>query len=157
MVYFSHTISNNKGMEPNQTSPLSPMQASAPAPVATPSPVVPPVAPVLPTGPEKLLTPQSSPTPPQKHSWGALIGIIIILLVLVVGALYFWGAKLAKEEIGGDSMVPLSGEAVLSEEMPVPDELQTEEEMLVEETSSDENYDAEAADAGFEEELEFSE
>lgn len=46
---------------------------------------------LLPKEPEKLLTPAPAV---RSTSWGALIGIVIILIVLVVGALYFWGAHL---------------------------------------------------------------
>ena len=66
-------------MDPNQPSPIPP-------------PVTPPRAPELPTQPEKLLPAASG------GSWGAFIGIVIIIIVLVVGALYFWGAQLEKQE-----------------------------------------------------------
>jgi len=35
---------------------------------------------------------------PQKGGIGPLVGIIIIVAVLIIGGLYFWGAKLAKDE-----------------------------------------------------------
>lgn len=31
-------------------------------------------------------------------SWGAVIGIAIIILVLIFGGLYFWGAKLSQSD-----------------------------------------------------------
>ncbi len=31
---------------------------------------------------------------PEKNSTGALIGSIIVIIVLVLGAIYFWGGKL---------------------------------------------------------------
>ena len=61
--------------------------------------------------PEKLLTP--AVTAPVHHgtSWGAIIGIVIIILVLIVGGLYFWGAKLAREDATqSTSAVPLQTE-----------------------------------------------
>ena len=73
-------------------------------PTSTP-PVQPPAhlgTPELPRAPEKLL----EPPPKGNGSLGAFIGIVIILLVLIVGALYFWGAKLAEEE---DSFIPEEG------------------------------------------------
>lgn len=72
-------------------SPSTPSAPSQPAAPQTPANLN---TPELPHVPEKLLT------PPQKPSWGAVIGIVIIILVLTVGALYFWGAKLAEEEGG---------------------------------------------------------
>jgi hypothetical protein len=72
---------------PQQPSP-APTQPPAPQPAANLN------LPELPHAPEKLLTP-----PHEKNgSWGALAGSIVIILVLIVGALYFWGAKLAEEE-----------------------------------------------------------
>lgn len=72
-------------MEPNQT-PRSPQQPKAP--IATPITR----ATELPHGPEKLLT------APHQTSWGAALGIVIILILLVIGALYFWGAKLTRDD-----------------------------------------------------------
>ena len=46
----------------------------------------------LPREPEKRIT------APHHTSWGAFIGIIIIVVVLIAGALYFWGAKLAERD-----------------------------------------------------------
>lgn len=85
-------------MDPNQTSPVSPVTSPVQTPAApvspafTPAPSVLSSIPELPHAPEKLLPAG------HKTSWGALIGIVIILIVLVVGALYFWGAKLAEQE-----------------------------------------------------------
>ena len=92
-------------MEPNQTTPL-PTQPTAPTPpipviVQSPPSFVPPVAPPAPIEvPKKLPDIFEKPlVPPEHHaSWGALVGIVIILIVLIIGALYFWGAKLATED-----------------------------------------------------------
>ena len=92
-------------MDSNQLPPTSPTPAPAqplvvaPAPTSEPAPAEPQIAapvhaPSLPTPPERLLT------APPRTSWGALIGISIILAVLVIGALYFWGAKLAERDAG---------------------------------------------------------
>jgi hypothetical protein len=40
------------------------------------------------------ITNQSS-VPAPKKSYGAAIGIVVIILVLIVGALYFWGEKMS--------------------------------------------------------------
>lgn len=36
----------------------------------------------------------------KKSGVGALVGSIIVILILVLGALYFWGGKLTREEVG---------------------------------------------------------
>lgn len=38
------------------------------------------------------------PTQPEKSSTGALIGSIIVIIILILGAIYFWGGKLNKSE-----------------------------------------------------------
>ena len=93
-------------MDSNQLPPTSPTPAPAqplvvaPAPASEAAPADPqiaapvPASSLLPTPPERLLT------APPRTSWGALIGISIILAVLVIGALYFWGAKLAERDAG---------------------------------------------------------
>lgn len=55
-------------------------------------PVTPKPEPALPKQPEKLLS------SPNGNSWGAFIGIIIVVIVLIIGALYFWGAQLEKQD-----------------------------------------------------------
>lgn len=88
--------------------PPIPSQPPAPQPAANLN------TPELPRAPEKLLPTATSAaraglTPPparaehaggHKTSWGAALGIVIIILVLIVGALYFWGAKLVEEQGG---------------------------------------------------------
>ena len=78
-------------IKPSSIPPTQPAPQTPPAP----QPAANLSTPELPHGPEKLLEP-----PHKNSSWGAVIGIVIILLVLIVGALYFWGAKLAEEEGG---------------------------------------------------------
>ena len=43
-----------------------------------------------------------------KGGMGPLIGSIIIIIVLVIGAVYFWGDKLNKQEIKDDAPAALS-------------------------------------------------
>ncbi len=39
------------------------------------------------------------PVAPQRRGgWGPMFGIFIIVLLLIVGALYFWGEKLSKQQ-----------------------------------------------------------
>jgi uncharacterized protein HemX len=40
---------------------------------------------------------QAMPAKPADSSIGATIGIIIVIIVLVLGGLYFWGSQLSKE------------------------------------------------------------
>lgn len=74
-------------MNPDWSTSTPPISPSAEPQIAAPVP-----ASSLPTPPEKLLM------APPRTSWGAFIGISIILAVLVIGALYFWGAKLAERD-----------------------------------------------------------
>lgn len=58
--------------------------------------------------------PPQSPTPniPQqpvrsgKPSSGPIVGIIIIVLLMLVGALYFWGARLNQRDIDQLPLIP---------------------------------------------------
>ncbi|MEK7086284.1 MAG: hypothetical protein AAB709_02665 [Patescibacteria group bacterium] len=45
---------------------------------------------------EPTLTP-GVPTPAQQ-SWGTLIAIIVIVLMIVIGAFYSWGKRIAEEQ-----------------------------------------------------------
>lgn len=84
-------------MEPlNQTTPTMP-----PLSPITPAPVVPPPAPVTPPpAPEPLvppvppITPIMPPQQPEHKSFGPIVGVIIILILLVAAAIYVWGQKL---------------------------------------------------------------
>jgi hypothetical protein len=42
------------------------------------------------------VSPYSSPIEPRKKSYGALIAVIVILLVIVVGGLYFLGQRMSQ-------------------------------------------------------------
>jgi uncharacterized protein HemX len=44
--------------------------------------------------PEETAHMPSSPESPEKGSWGSTIGIILIVAVIVIGGLYFWGQKI---------------------------------------------------------------
>lgn len=57
---------------------------------------------------------------PKKSGVGALIGSIIIILILVLGALYFWGGKLQtnEEELNfDDSSAAVNGATSASDEV----------------------------------------
>jgi Flp pilus assembly protein TadG len=49
------------------------------------------------------------PTPTSKPSMGAFIGIIVILLVIIFGAFYFWG-KMLDEKAATNSLIDASVE-----------------------------------------------
>jgi len=35
---------------------------------------------------------------PEQNSWGALIAIVVIMAIVVVGAFYAWGKRIAEEQ-----------------------------------------------------------
>lgn len=41
--------------------------------------------------------PAIKPPTPKQQSWGAIIAMLIIILMIVVGAFYAWGKRVAKE------------------------------------------------------------
>ena len=43
------------------------------------------------------LPPQGIPSP-KAQSWGAVISIIIIVLMIIIGAFYAWGKRIAQED-----------------------------------------------------------
>jgi hypothetical protein len=51
-------------------------------------PLIPPTAPVS--------TPPGVPSP-KAQSWGVVISIVIIVLMIIVGAFYAWGKRIAQE------------------------------------------------------------
>ena len=52
------------------------------------------------------MPPETSLLPPQKTPMGPTIGIIIILLLMGLGALYFWGARLNHENQNPPPYIP---------------------------------------------------
>ena len=47
---------------------------------------------------EEKLLPQGVPSP-KAQSWGTLVSIIVIVLMVVVGAFYAWGNRLAENNV----------------------------------------------------------
>lgn len=45
---------------------------------------------------EPIVPPPGTPSP-QAQSWGTVISIIIIVLMIIVGAFYAWGKRIAQE------------------------------------------------------------
>jgi hypothetical protein len=43
------------------------------------------------------LLPQGTPSP-KAQSWGAFISIIIIMLMVIIGAFYAWGQRIAQQQ-----------------------------------------------------------
>lgn len=54
--------------------------------------------------------PQMQMSPENKSSVGPLVGAGIIVLVLVLGGLYFWGESMSREAINGDGAPKISNE-----------------------------------------------
>jgi hypothetical protein len=48
--------------------------------------------------PAQKSTPASNPNPNEKSGVGPIIGSIIVIVLIVLGGLYFWGQKLQTEE-----------------------------------------------------------
>ncbi|KND51493.1 MAG: hypothetical protein AB202_02885 [Parcubacteria bacterium C7867-007] len=62
-----------------------------------------PVAPVVP------VAPMPAPAPEMKkknQSWGTLIVIFLILAVVVIGAFYAWGERVAQQPVPVDTELP---------------------------------------------------
>lgn len=72
-------------MNPDQT----PSPVSSTVQDATPTPT-PPSLPKMPSPSQEL------PAPTYRGSLGAAFGIVVILIIVIIGALYFWGAKLTE-------------------------------------------------------------
>ncbi|MDB5244772.1 MAG: hypothetical protein JWN18_642 [Parcubacteria group bacterium] len=44
-------------------------------------------------------TPTSEGTPsPKAQSWGAFLSIVVIMLMIIIGAFYAWGKRIAEEK-----------------------------------------------------------
>lgn len=51
-------------------------------------------------------SPSPAPQPPEKGGMGPLIGSVIVIVILVIGAIYFWGDKLNKQESNPSDQQP---------------------------------------------------
>ncbi len=56
----------------------------APAPAPEPSPVLSPAVPAVPSH--------------ARQSWGVVISIVVIVLMIVIGAFYAWGQRIAEQQ-----------------------------------------------------------
>lgn len=58
---------------------------------------------------EKLLPPGEIVQPgvpsPKAQSWGALISIVVIVLMIVIGAFYSWGKRISETNIPADALI----------------------------------------------------
>lgn len=49
--------------------------------------------------------PEGTPSP-KAQSWGALISIVVIVLMIIIGAFYSWGARIAEQRAYTNAAVP---------------------------------------------------
>ena len=73
--------------EPTLRFPPPETAQSVPAAKAVPEPVIPATPPSLPGVPS-----------PQQQQWGVLISIVIIVLMIIIGAFYAWGQRIAENQ-----------------------------------------------------------
>lgn len=52
-----------------------------------------------PTSASSSNAPRAGVPSPKAQSWGAIISIIIIVLMIIIGAFYSWGKRIAQENI----------------------------------------------------------
>ncbi len=52
---------------------------------------------LVPSGSEPPPKPVIEPRTPEQQSWGTIFALIIIVAMIVVGALYAWGKRIAEE------------------------------------------------------------
>ena len=57
---------------------------------------MPPLTP--PPATERTATPALPPRTPKQQSWGTIISLLIIVAMIVVGAFYAWGKRIAAEQ-----------------------------------------------------------
>lgn len=119
---------------PAPPAPPKPVPIVAPAPkpatvvlppVITPKVVVEMPRPTPPPPPAKASVPPPPMPPrpqteihaPEKNSAGAIIGVFIILVLLAVGAFYFWGAHLNAQQTRTNDLPFIPGDPNFSEDI----------------------------------------
>ncbi len=71
-------------------------------------------------------TPQPTPAPKAPPSYGGLFAIIIILVAIVIGALYFWGERIAKQPTPPNPVESLETQSNSSEPADIQADLEAE-------------------------------
>ena len=67
-------------------------------PIFTEPPPPPSITPApQPPAPPIFSAPAIKPPTPKQQSWGTVISIVIIVLMIVIGAFYAWGKRIAEE------------------------------------------------------------
>ena len=61
---------------------------------------------------EKLLPPGEQPSQPgvpsvRQQQWGVMISIVVIVLMIIIGAFYSWGKRIAEEQ---ELLAPITAE-----------------------------------------------
>ncbi len=105
-------------MEPNMQSPQPPVTGApqTPPPAPTPAPTPTPVPPVMPPAPRSHL--------------GTILGVVIVIVALVLGGLYLWGASLSDEQMQEEVAAPMTTEETTPIPPSPPDEIDTIEAEL---------------------------
>lgn len=76
---------------------LNPAPSVQPQASVAPKPVLPPP---LPPAPMNFPVGAISGTPsPKAQQWGVLISIVIIVLMIIIGAFYAWGQRIAQNQV----------------------------------------------------------
>ncbi|MFA5997806.1 MAG: hypothetical protein WC814_00165 [Candidatus Paceibacterota bacterium] len=83
-------------METEKILPPEEFLSHTPAPVRPPVVQAPPAPPAVPGVPS-----------PKAQQWGVVISIVIIVLMIVIGAFYAWGERIAQEN---ELLTPFSAE-----------------------------------------------
>lgn len=47
--------------------------------------------------PSPIIPTPTIPTAPKQNSFGSTFGVVLVLLIVIVGALYFWGERIARD------------------------------------------------------------
>jgi hypothetical protein len=48
-------------------------------------------------------TPMIKPPTPRQQSWGAVISIVVIVLMIIIGAFYAWGKRISEGNVPATS------------------------------------------------------
>ncbi|MDE1919794.1 MAG: hypothetical protein KGH56_03865, partial [Patescibacteria group bacterium] len=61
--------------------------------------------PIVPQTPPPAIPPLPGVPSPKAQSWGALISIVVIVLMVIIGAFYAWGKRISETNIPASAQV----------------------------------------------------